>query len=176
MERPPQSPDLNIIEAFLDYFDWKKLEKQPTTPEELLDVLRDAWNNILSDFLQEIQDSIPHRIEAVLKKKRGPYKILNVLVFLLFFCVFYEYFCKQPVLKFTITTINIEIQCVLICTFTRFLKQTFCLKCIRLLHSSVYPPEGQIVTFFATGSGWVLSMNVTVMTSFGFTLLMRPTR
>ena len=66
---PPQSPDLNIIEAVWDYMDRKKLEKQPTTAEELWDVLRDAWNNIPGNFLEKLQDSIPHRIDAVLKEK-----------------------------------------------------------------------------------------------------------
>ena len=42
IEWPPQSSDLNIIEAVWDYFDRKKLEKQPTTAEELWDFLRDA--------------------------------------------------------------------------------------------------------------------------------------
>ena len=58
MEWPPQSPDLNIIEAVWDYLDRKKLEKQPTTAEVLWDVLRDAWNNIPSNFLHKLQDSI----------------------------------------------------------------------------------------------------------------------
>ena len=58
MEWPPQSPDLNIIEAVWDHLDRKKLEKQPTTAEVLWDVLRDAWNNIPSNFLHKLQDSI----------------------------------------------------------------------------------------------------------------------
>ena len=69
MEWPPRRPDLNIIEAVWDYLDRRKLEKQPTTAEELWDVLRDAWNNIPVDFLQKVQDSISHRIDAVFKEK-----------------------------------------------------------------------------------------------------------
>ena len=69
MEWPAVSPELNIIEAVWDYLVRKKLEKQPTTAEELWDVLRDTWNNIPGDFLQKLQDSIPHRIDAVLKEK-----------------------------------------------------------------------------------------------------------
>ena len=42
MEWPPQSPDLNIIEAVWDYLERKKLEKQPTTEEVLWHVLSDA--------------------------------------------------------------------------------------------------------------------------------------
>ena len=71
MEWPPQSPDLNIIVAVWDYLDRKKLEKQPTTAKQLWDVFRDAWNNIPGNFLQKLQDCIPHRIDAVLKEKGG---------------------------------------------------------------------------------------------------------
>ena len=35
MEWPPQSPDLNIIEAIWDHLDRKKFEKQPKSQEEL---------------------------------------------------------------------------------------------------------------------------------------------
>ena len=35
MEWPPQSPDLNIIEAIWDHLDRKKIEKQPKSQEEL---------------------------------------------------------------------------------------------------------------------------------------------
>ena len=69
MAWPPRSPDLNIIETVWDYLDKKKLEKQPTTAEVLWDVLRDVWNNIPSNFLLKLQDSIPHRINAALKDK-----------------------------------------------------------------------------------------------------------
>ena len=51
MEWPPQSPDLNIIEAVWDYLDRKKLEKQPTTADELWDVFCDAWNNMAGDLI-----------------------------------------------------------------------------------------------------------------------------
>ena len=69
MQWPPQSSDLKIIEAVWDYLDRKKLEKLSTTAEVLWDVLRDSWNNIPSNFLQKLQDSMPHRINAVLKEK-----------------------------------------------------------------------------------------------------------
>ena len=53
MEWPPQSPEhnLNINEAVWNHLDRKKLEKQPTTAEELWDALLNAWNNIPGDFL-----------------------------------------------------------------------------------------------------------------------------
>ena len=97
MEWPPQSPDLNIIEAVWDYLDRMQLEKQPTTAEELWDVLRDVWNNIPGNVLQKLQDSIPQRIDAVLKE-REPYKIWNVLLFfsnffVLFMCISVNQLC-----------------------------------------------------------------------------------
>ena len=90
MEWPPPSLDLNIIETVWDYLDRKKVEKQPTTAEELWDVLRDTWNNIPGDFLQKLQDSIPHRIDAVLKEKGSHTKywmFYSFSPFLCFLCV-----------------------------------------------------------------------------------------
>jgi len=39
---PPQSPDLNIIEAVWDHLDRKRNKRQPTSKEELWDVLLEA--------------------------------------------------------------------------------------------------------------------------------------
>ena len=70
-------------------------------------------------------------------KKKGAIQNIECSTLFLLFCAFYVYFCKPDVLKFTITIINMEIQCFLIRTFTRFFKLTFCPNCLRLLHSSV---------------------------------------
>ena len=65
MEWPPQSPDLNIIEAIWDHLDRKKIEKHPKSQEEMWEVLQNAWNNISADVLQKLKESIPKRIQAV---------------------------------------------------------------------------------------------------------------
>ena len=64
----------------------KKLEKQPTTAEVLWDVLCDAWNNIPSNFPQKLQDSIPHRINAVLREK-GSHTKYRMFYSFSFLCV-----------------------------------------------------------------------------------------
>jgi len=43
---PPQSPDLNIIEAVWDHLGRKQNKKQPTSKEELWKVLKEAWRTI----------------------------------------------------------------------------------------------------------------------------------
>ena len=46
---PPQSPDLNIIEAVWDHLDRKWNNWQPTSREELWNVLQEAWRTIPED-------------------------------------------------------------------------------------------------------------------------------
>ena len=49
---PPQSPDLNIIEAVWDQLNRERNKKQPTSKEELWDVLQEAWRTIPEDYLK----------------------------------------------------------------------------------------------------------------------------
>jgi len=46
---PPQSPNLNIIEAVWDHPDRERNKRQQTSKEELWDVLQDAWRTIPED-------------------------------------------------------------------------------------------------------------------------------
>ena len=71
MQWPPQSPDLNIIEQVWDHLDREKVQKQPKSVEELWKVLKNAWNTIPADVFQRLQNSIPKRIQSVLKNKGG---------------------------------------------------------------------------------------------------------
>jgi len=43
---PPQSPDINIIEAVWDHLYRERNKRQPTSKEELWDVLQEAWRTI----------------------------------------------------------------------------------------------------------------------------------
>ena len=43
---PPQSPDLNIIEAVWDHLDRERNKRQPASKEELWDVVQGAWRTI----------------------------------------------------------------------------------------------------------------------------------
>ena len=50
---PPQSPDLNIIEAVWGHLDRERENRQPTSKEELWDVLQEAWRTIPEDSLKK---------------------------------------------------------------------------------------------------------------------------
>ena len=71
MEWPPQNPDLNIIEQVWDHLDREKVQKELKSVEESWKVLKNAWNTIPADVFQRMQNSIPKRIQPVLKIKGG---------------------------------------------------------------------------------------------------------
>ena len=48
---PPQSPDL--IETVWDHLDRERNKRQPTSKEELQDVLRETWRTIPEDYLKK---------------------------------------------------------------------------------------------------------------------------
>jgi hypothetical protein len=65
---PAQSPDLNILRPL-----WSALEKRvrsripPPSLKQLEDVLHDEWYNIPLKTIQNLYESIPRRIQAVLQ-------------------------------------------------------------------------------------------------------------
>jgi hypothetical protein len=70
---PAQSPDLNIIEP-----PWSVLEigvrnrfPPPTSLKQLENVLSEEWYKIPLETVQNLYESIPRRIAAVLKAKGG---------------------------------------------------------------------------------------------------------
>ena len=71
MDWPPQSPDLNIIEAVWDHLDRERNKGQPKSKEELWEVLKEAWYNIPEDYFRKLQDSLPKRVKDVLSAKGG---------------------------------------------------------------------------------------------------------
>ena len=71
LEWPPQSPDLNPIENI-----WALLDKNITIEnrrnrDEFFKSLVDAWNNLSLDVLKNLVESLPRRLEAVVKSKGG---------------------------------------------------------------------------------------------------------
>lgn len=73
---PAQSPDLNIIEPF-----WSTLEARvrnvfppPSSLKKLEQVLIDEWYKIPIEVVQNLYDSIPRRVQAVIKSGGGPTK------------------------------------------------------------------------------------------------------
>ena len=54
----PQDPDLSIIEAVWDHLGRERNKKQPTSKEELWDVLQEAWRTFPEDYLKKLQELV----------------------------------------------------------------------------------------------------------------------
>ena len=66
-----QSPDMNIIENI-----WLKIKRDKenhtsnvTTPQQLFDVIRGAWQKIPVDYVRGLYETIPRRLREVLRMK-----------------------------------------------------------------------------------------------------------
>lgn len=73
---PPQSPELNLLENL-----WEALEKAlrngQTLPSSMLDLgekFMQHWMEINFETLQDLIDSMPKRMRAIIKAKRSPMK------------------------------------------------------------------------------------------------------
>jgi len=71
---PAKSPDLNIIGPL-----WSVLESRvrsrlppPSSLKQLEDVLHEEWNSISLQTIQNLYESIPRSVHAVLLAKGGP--------------------------------------------------------------------------------------------------------
>lgn len=69
MDWPSQSPDLNPLENLWSYLDYKCKNRKPASKEELYQCLLEQWRAIPNDLLMKLSDSMPDRINAVLKAK-----------------------------------------------------------------------------------------------------------
>ncbi len=71
---PPQSPDLNPIEHLWDVVEREIniMDVQPTNLQQLCDTIMSIWTKISEECFQHLVESMPRRIKAVLKAKRGP--------------------------------------------------------------------------------------------------------
>ena len=66
-----QSPDLNPIENLWSYLSAKLSTKKYANVPELWDALRQLWASVPIDYIQGLIDSMPRRVNAVLKTKGG---------------------------------------------------------------------------------------------------------
>jgi hypothetical protein len=66
---PAQSPDLNPIEHLWEHLkrQLRKYDNPPRGAHELWDRLVDEWNEIAPEVCQNLIESMPRRIEAVIK-------------------------------------------------------------------------------------------------------------
>ncbi len=71
---PPQSPDLNPIEHLWDVVEREIhiMDVQPTNLQQLCDAIMTIWTKISEECFQHLVESMPRRINAVLKIKGGP--------------------------------------------------------------------------------------------------------
>ena len=53
---PPQSPDLNIIEAVWDHVDRERNKRQPTSKEDLWNVLQETQRTLPEEYLKKLHE------------------------------------------------------------------------------------------------------------------------
>ena len=70
---PPSSPDLNIIEHVWDQLDHliRARKSLPHNHEEMWIALQEEWGNISQESLDSLYESMPLRIQAVIKARGG---------------------------------------------------------------------------------------------------------
>jgi transposase len=71
---PARSPDLNPIENLWSILNTFMKDRKPQTREELFEILTNAWNNFPVNILNRLVESMPCRIEAIIKKNGFPTK------------------------------------------------------------------------------------------------------
>ena len=73
LDWPPNSPDVNPIEHLWGHIK-KELVKYPIPPKgvwELWERITEVWNNIEPGICQNLIESTPRRVEAVIKPREG---------------------------------------------------------------------------------------------------------
>ena len=63
--------DLNPIENLWDHLKREKVKHDPTSKDNLWDVLNQYWNNLKPAVLRRLVAPMPGRVKAVLKSKGG---------------------------------------------------------------------------------------------------------
>ena len=76
MTWPSQSPDLNPIENLWEELDHQVRQRQTTktSPAKFFEILKDCWDNISPAITQNLVNSMPRRVAAVIKNRGGPTK------------------------------------------------------------------------------------------------------
>lgn len=74
LDHPPQSPDLNPIENLWNYLDQKIRQRKITSKQTLKEALKEEWEKIPEDYTKKIVESMPRRLQHVIKAKGGQTK------------------------------------------------------------------------------------------------------
>ena len=74
LQCPPQSPDLSPVETLWDVVEPESciMDVPPTNLHQLCDAIMSIWTKPSEERFQHLVESIPQRIEVVLKAKGGP--------------------------------------------------------------------------------------------------------
>ena len=73
LDWPSNSPDLNVIENCWNMMKKKVAAYHPTSETDLKNVLRRVWiTEITADYCKTLVQSMPNRIQAVLKNRGFP--------------------------------------------------------------------------------------------------------
>ena len=64
-----QSPDLNPIENLWSIIEDMMKDRKPQNEDQLFQCIQTAWDNVPTDLLQRLADSMPRRCAAVIKSK-----------------------------------------------------------------------------------------------------------
>jgi hypothetical protein len=85
-----QSPDLNIIEPLVSVLETRGRNRfpLPTSLNQLEDVLQEEWYKILLETVQDLYESIPRRVEAVLKAEMVQHHINKEMYISLYICIY----------------------------------------------------------------------------------------
>ena len=68
---PPQSPNLNPLEAMWDFVDSRLMKKERTSKEKMWENIQKAWNSIPKGVLRKYIFSMRKRCKAVILAKGG---------------------------------------------------------------------------------------------------------
>ena len=77
---PSQSPDLNIIANVRSLLNRRPEMNPPKTTQELIKRFFEGWQSISEQFISNLYQSIPRRLEAVLRQTCLSYKMSNFLI------------------------------------------------------------------------------------------------
>ncbi|CAM4869662.1 unnamed protein product [Rotaria socialis] len=69
---PPQSPDLNPIEHIWDELERRLKPHSPKNKNELWNIMQKEWNGIGRELTSKLADSMPNRLQEVMKHHGGP--------------------------------------------------------------------------------------------------------